>query len=172
MRTTYGVSLSHEWLYQMIWADKRSGGDLWRFLRRQGKQYTWQGAQQAGRGVIPHRIDILPTGSPLWQPRPGWAIGRATPSLASDTKGPCSPMSRTQACSQPSQNCPGPRRRQHTGRRCSGSPLCATTSTPLPMTTAKSSPDTGRPPNVCAPRCSLPLPIHAWERGVNEHTKT
>lgn len=58
VRTTYGGSLSHEWIYQMVWVDKRAGGDLWRFLRRRGKKYNRRGAQQAGRGVIPQRIDI------------------------------------------------------------------------------------------------------------------
>ena len=42
----------------MIWDNKRTGGDLWRCLRRRGKQYNRRGAQHAGRGVIPHRIDI------------------------------------------------------------------------------------------------------------------
>lgn len=58
LRADHGLSLSHEWIYQMIWADKRTGGDLWRFLRRRGKRYNRRGAQHAGRGVIPHRIDI------------------------------------------------------------------------------------------------------------------
>lgn len=53
-----GVALSHEWIYQMIWDNKRTGGDLWRCLRRRGKPYNRRGAQHAGRGVIPHRIDI------------------------------------------------------------------------------------------------------------------
>ncbi|MBS0151217.1 MAG: IS30 family transposase [Nitrospira sp.] len=53
-----GLSLSPEWIYQMIWANKRRGGDLWRFLRRRGKRYNQRGAQHAGRGVIPHRVDI------------------------------------------------------------------------------------------------------------------
>ena len=58
VRATYGISLSHEWIYQLIWANKRAGGALWRFLRRRGKRYTRRGAQTAGRGVIPHRTDI------------------------------------------------------------------------------------------------------------------
>ena len=32
LRTEHRVSLSHEWIYQMVWADKRAGGDLWRFF--------------------------------------------------------------------------------------------------------------------------------------------
>ena len=58
LRNERGLSLSPEWIYQMIWANKRMGGDLWRFLRRRGKRYNRRGAQHAGRGVIPHRIDI------------------------------------------------------------------------------------------------------------------
>jgi IS30 family transposase len=58
LRAERGLSLCHEWIYQMIWANKRTGGDLWRFLRRRGKRYNRRGALTAGRGVIPHRIDI------------------------------------------------------------------------------------------------------------------
>ena len=36
----HGVKLSHERIYQMIWQDKRDGGDLWRGLRRRGKRYN------------------------------------------------------------------------------------------------------------------------------------
>jgi len=53
-----GLSLSHEWLYRMVWENKRAGGDFWRFLRRRDKTYNRRGAQHAGRGVIPYRSDI------------------------------------------------------------------------------------------------------------------
>jgi IS30 family transposase len=53
-----GVQISHEWIYRMVWDDKRAGGDLWRCLRRRGRKYNRRGAQNAGRGVIPNRIDI------------------------------------------------------------------------------------------------------------------
>lgn len=53
-----GLSRSPEWIYQMIWGDKCTGGDFWRFLQRRGKRYNRRGAQHAGRGVIPHRMDI------------------------------------------------------------------------------------------------------------------
>jgi IS30 family transposase len=58
LRAAYGVSLSHEWIYRMVWDNKRAGGDLWGFLRRLGKTYNRRGAPHAGRGVIPHRGDI------------------------------------------------------------------------------------------------------------------
>jgi IS30 family transposase len=53
-----GVKLSHERIYQMIWRDKRDGGDLWRSLRRRGKRYNKRAGKNAGRGLIPNRIDI------------------------------------------------------------------------------------------------------------------
>jgi IS30 family transposase len=58
LRSARGVRMSHEWIYRMIWEDKRAGGDLWRFLRRRGKKYNRRGARNAGRGLIPGRIDI------------------------------------------------------------------------------------------------------------------
>ena len=53
-----GIKLSHERIYEMIWQDKRDGGDLWRSLRRRGKRYNKRGGKNAGRGLIPDRIDI------------------------------------------------------------------------------------------------------------------
>jgi IS30 family transposase len=53
-----GIKLSHERIYQMIWQDKRDGGNLWRSLRRHGKRYNKRAGKNAGRGLIPNRIDI------------------------------------------------------------------------------------------------------------------
>ena len=35
-----GIKLSHERIYQMIWDDKRDGGNLWRSLRREENVIT------------------------------------------------------------------------------------------------------------------------------------
>ena len=53
-----GIKLSHERIYQMIWQDKRDGGNLWRCLRRRGKRYNKRAGKNAGRGLIPNRTDI------------------------------------------------------------------------------------------------------------------
>ena len=53
-----GIKLSHERIYQMIWDDKRDGGNLWRSLRRRGKRYNKRAGKNAGRGLIPNKIDI------------------------------------------------------------------------------------------------------------------
>ena len=50
--------LSHETIYRHVWADKASGGDLFRYLRRQGKAYQSRRKGQAGRGYIKNRVSI------------------------------------------------------------------------------------------------------------------
>jgi len=50
--------VSHETIYQHVWADKRSGGELYLHLRTRGKKYQKRGSRHAGRGVIPNRVDI------------------------------------------------------------------------------------------------------------------
>lgn len=51
-------TISHERIYQHIWQDKRTGGTLYKNLRHGGKKYNKRGASTAGRGCIPHRVDI------------------------------------------------------------------------------------------------------------------
>ena len=51
-----GIKLSHERIYQMIWDDKRDGGNLWRSLRRRGKRYKSGAGKNAGRGLIPNSL--------------------------------------------------------------------------------------------------------------------
>jgi IS30 family transposase len=55
---TQQTCISHERIYQLIWADKHAGGTLFRQLRRSGKKYNKRAGKLAGRGVIPGRIDI------------------------------------------------------------------------------------------------------------------
>ncbi len=52
------VMAGREWIYRHIRADRRSGGTLYRHLRRRGKQPNWRGGRHAGRGHIPGRVDI------------------------------------------------------------------------------------------------------------------
>lgn len=53
-----GVEVSHESLYRHIWADKRRGGTLYQHLRQQGKKRNKRSGKNAGRGMIPGRVDI------------------------------------------------------------------------------------------------------------------
>ena len=50
--------VSHESIYQYVWADKKGGGELYKNLRHGGKKYNKRSGINAGRGCIPGRIDI------------------------------------------------------------------------------------------------------------------
>ena len=52
-----GVSISHEWIYQYIYADQRSGGDLYRYLRCQKARRKRYGSYDR-RGYIPNQVSI------------------------------------------------------------------------------------------------------------------
>lgn len=51
------MSISHEWIYQYIYAVKRSGGDLYRYLRCQKARRKRYGSHDR-RGLIPNRVSI------------------------------------------------------------------------------------------------------------------
>jgi IS30 family transposase len=53
-----GLIISHETIYKYVWADKKSGGQLFVNLRHRGKKYNKRSGKLAGRGLIPGRIDI------------------------------------------------------------------------------------------------------------------
>ena len=53
-----GILISHERIYQHVWADKKAGGNLYKNLRHAGKKYNRRSSGKAGRGCIPNRIDI------------------------------------------------------------------------------------------------------------------
>ncbi len=52
------VAMSHEWIYQLVWKDKKSGGNLHTHLRRKGRRYRKRGSSKDSRGIIKNRISI------------------------------------------------------------------------------------------------------------------
>lgn len=55
----HGIRMcSHETLYKWIWSDKRSGGTVYRSLRRRGHKYMKRGAVNNSRHHIPNAVDI------------------------------------------------------------------------------------------------------------------
>jgi len=56
-----GYRISHEWIYQYLYRDKRRGGQLYRYLRCQKQRRKRYGAYDR-RGKIPHQtmIDVRP----------------------------------------------------------------------------------------------------------------
>jgi len=56
---TEDIEISHERIYQHIWENKKSGGDLHAHLRRQGKKYQRRGSNgKTSRGQIKNRVSI------------------------------------------------------------------------------------------------------------------
>lgn len=53
----HGVGISHEWIYQYVYADKRCGGDLHRHLRCQKVRRKRYGTYRR-RGIIPNQVSI------------------------------------------------------------------------------------------------------------------
>lgn len=51
-------TMSPEWIYQLIWKDKKSNGNLHTHLRRKGRRYRKRGSSKDSRGVIKNRVSI------------------------------------------------------------------------------------------------------------------
>jgi IS30 family transposase len=58
LKRTGTYSISHEWIYQYILANKASGGDLWKHLRWSHKKRRKRYGKQDRRGSIPDRVSI------------------------------------------------------------------------------------------------------------------
>lgn len=52
------TTVSHERIYQHVWADKKQGGTLHTHLRRKGRKYRKRGAAKDKRGIIKNRVSI------------------------------------------------------------------------------------------------------------------
>ena len=52
------ASISHESIYLHVWADKKTGGDLYTYLRRQGKKYDKRRNGKSTRDQIKNRVSI------------------------------------------------------------------------------------------------------------------
>jgi transposase, IS30 family len=52
------ATVSHEWIYQHIWKNKRQKGTLYTHLRRKGRRYRKRGSSKDSRGQIVGRVGI------------------------------------------------------------------------------------------------------------------
>ncbi len=85
MRKHESVKVSHEWIYQYIYADKRAGGDLHKRLRCQKKRRKRYGSNER-RGKITNQVSITPrvcyamsSVQPLLRRENDWGIGKLIP---------------------------------------------------------------------------------------------
>lgn len=53
-----GIAISHERIYQQVWADKRQGGELYKHLRHSGKKRKKRYGSNDSRGQIRNRASI------------------------------------------------------------------------------------------------------------------
>lgn len=53
-----GTTISHEWIYQFIWKNKKKKGTLYTHLRHKGRRYRKRGSSKDSRGKIVGRIGI------------------------------------------------------------------------------------------------------------------
>lgn len=58
LKANMKTNVTHEVIYQYIWKDKKEGGTLYKNLRHNGKKYNKRKGKNAGRGLIPNRVDI------------------------------------------------------------------------------------------------------------------
>jgi IS30 family transposase len=58
LRKVKDALISYETVYQYIWRDKHSEGQLYQRLRRKGKRYQSRRKSYAGRGHIKNRVTI------------------------------------------------------------------------------------------------------------------
>ncbi len=151
-----GLHVSHEWIYQYVYADKRRGGDLHACLRCQKKRRKRYGSndrrgQIRGRIPIDERPEIVEERSRIgdWEAdtvigKPGGPVlvtlaERRTPYSAIAKAPDKSPKPSRTPCSQ----------------HCN---LMPTLSTRSPMTTARSSPTIRPSPRDSTPKATSPTP--------------
>ena len=141
LSVTQGIKLSHERIYQMIWDDKRHGGNLWRSLRRRGKTLHNKraGVRTLDRGLIPNE-STFPNVRPLSRAKPVWETGRAIPLSVPDTRAACSRWSSAKPNWPKSSSCRVRPPALPNGQPCVASSLSATSCTPSPSTTERNSP--------------------------------
>jgi len=59
LKKDHKINICHETIYKYIYSNKRSGGNLYKYLRRKGRKYQKRGSRKyAGRGYIKDRVDI------------------------------------------------------------------------------------------------------------------
>ena len=132
-----GIKLSHERIYQMIWYDKRDGGDLWRSLRRRGKRYNRRAGKTPDAPRSPIELHFRASRDCRAQNPSGRRGGRyrcqrRTQRRLAHAGRAQNPISQNhQVAARPPA--------QHKRLRCVASSLSATSCTPSPSTTERSS---------------------------------
>lgn len=161
--------ISHERIYQHVWADKARGGLLYKHLRHSGRRYNKRSSGRAGRGFIPHRVDI--------KDRPAIVesksrIGDLEGDLIIGAKHKGALLTYVDRCSKFSKIAKLPNK--------TAQAVCAGTVKTLANLGVKVHTitfDNGKEfaahlsiSRDVGASCFFATPYHSWERGLNEHT--
>lgn len=152
----------------MIWADKKSGGDLYKHLRHRGK-YHKRSSGKAARGCIPGRVDISERSKIVERKS---RIGDWEGDTIIGAKNQGAILSLVDRCSKFTQL-------KSIERKNSSLVFKATvekmSELPHPVHTitfvnGKEFAQHGNIAIALNVLCYFTTPYHAWERGLNEHT--
>ena len=163
-----GISISHESIYRMIWADKKAGGELYKHLRHRGK-YHKRSSGKAGRGCIPGRVDI--SERPKIVERKA-RIGDWEGDTIIGARNQGTILSLVDRCSKFTQL-------KSLERKTSSLVFKATVEKmrllphPIHTMTFDNGKEFAQHGNIAMALntlCYFATPYHAWERGLNEHT--
>ena len=166
---TQQICISHERIYQHIWADKRAAA------RCSGSCGAPASATTSAAARSPGTASSLAASTSI-KDRPSWtsvcasATGRSTPSSAPASKAPFSAWWTASRATLCCTSCTPPRPNP---QAAPSSPNCAAIAhacTPSPPTTAREFALHARVARRLAAHFYFAKPYHAWERGLNENT--
>jgi IS30 family transposase len=163
-----GIFISHESIYIMIWADKKSGGELYKYLRHRGK-YHKRSSGKAGRGCIPGRVDI--SERPKIVERKS-RIGDWEGDTIIGAKNQGTILSLVDRCSKFTQLKSIERKNSSLVFKAIVEKMSALPH-PVHTITFDNGKEFAQHENIAIALnalCYFATPYHAWERGLNEHT--
>ncbi len=163
-----GIIISHESIYMMIWADKKSGGELYKHLRHRGK-YHKRSSGKAGRGCIPGRVDISERPKIVEHKS---RIGDWEGDTIIGAKNQGTILSLVDRCSKFTQLKSIERKNSSLVFKATVEKMRALPHPVLTMTFDNGK-EFAQHENIAVSLnalCYFATPYHAWERGLNEHT--
>ena len=164
-----GTIISHESIYQFIWADKKSGGTLYKYLRHCGKKYNKRSGKNAGRGLIPARIDISQRPKEVEQKA---RIGDWEGDTIVGANHEGALLTLVDKCSKLTKIAHLPQKKSELvlAHTCSLLKELNTTVHSITFDNGKEFASHLAITKELGAQCYFATPYHSWERGLNEHT--
>jgi len=164
-----GICISHETIYKFIWQNKKDGGTLFRYLRHRGKRYRKRCGINAGRGMIPGRIDISMR-DPIVETKSRIGDWEADTVIGAEHKGAIVTIVERKTKMSLFELVPDKTKESVT--KAITNMLEAHKDKVLTITfdNGKEFADHDIIAKTLNTKCYFATPYHSWERGLNEHT--